>query len=94
MSDPLTPSSARASNLCSGAAEDAADPIVSQWGTLNLIYLFIYFCLFRAAQAAYGNSQARGPVGAATASLPQSCGNTGSEPRLRPTPQLMATMDP
>ena len=31
------------------------------------IYLFIYF-LFRPAPAAYGNSQARGPIGAAAAS--------------------------
>ena len=28
-------------------------------------YLFIYFCLFRATPAAYGSSQAMGPIGAA-----------------------------
>ena len=49
---------------------------------LNLIYLFIYllsFCLFRAALAACGGSQARGSN--------QNCS-------WQPTPQLMATPDP
>ena len=31
------------------------------------IYLFVCFCLFRAAPTAYGSSQARGPTGAAVA---------------------------
>ena len=56
------------------------------------IYLFIYFCLFAiswAAPAAYGGSQARGLIGAVAASQSQSQSNAGSEPRLRPTPQLM-----
>ena len=35
-----------------------------------------------------------GPIGTVTAGLHQSHINTGSEPRLRPTPQLMATPDP
>ena len=43
---------------------------------------------------AYGGSQARGPIGAVAASLHQSHNNEGSEPRLQPTPQLMATPDP
>ena len=38
-----------------------------------------HFLLFRAALA---NSQARGQIGAATASLCHSHGNAGSEPRL------------
>ena len=61
------------------------------------IYLFIYFCLFAiswAAPAAYGGSQARGLIGATVASLRQSHSNAGSEPRLRPTPQLTAIPDP
>ena len=41
---------------------------------------FFSFCLFRAAPAAYGDFQARGPIGA------------GSELRLQPTPQLTATL--
>ena len=63
----------------------------------NLIYLFIYFCLFAiswAAPAAYGGSQTRGLIGAVAAGLRQSHSNAGSEPHLRPTPQLMATPDP
>ena len=61
-------------------------------------YLFFnLFCLFafsRAALAAYGGSQARGLIGAAAAGLRQNHSNEGSEPSLRPTPQLMATPDP
>ena len=50
------------------------------------------FSLFRAAPAAYGSSQARGQIGAA--SLHPSHSNTRSEPHLWPTLQLMATWDP
>ena len=46
-----------------------------------------------AAPAAYGGSQARGQIGAAAAGLYHSHSNTGSEPCLRPTPQLMAMLD-
>ena len=63
-----------------------------------LIELFIYlFCLFAiswATPAAYGGSRARGRIGAAAASLRQSHSNAGSEPRLRPTPQLTAMPEP
>ena len=57
---------------------------------------FFFFCLFAtswAAPAAHGDSQARGRVGAVAASLCQSHSNAGSESRLRPTPQPMATPD-
>ena len=43
---------------------------------------------------AYGGSQANGLIEAVAANLRQSHSNVGSEPRLRPTPQLMATLDP
>ena len=46
-----------------------------------------------AAPAAYGGSQARGRIGAVATGLRQSHSNTGSEPRLQPTPQLTATPD-
>ena len=62
-----------------------------------LTYLFIYFCLFafsRATPGAYGDSQARGLIGAGVAGLRQSHSNWGSEPSLRPTPHLTATVDP
>ena len=43
------------------------------------------FCLFRAAPAAYGGSQARGQTGVVTAAL-DSHNNARSEPCLWPTP--------
>ena len=52
------------------------------------------FSLFRASPAAYEGSQARGPLGAVAASLHHSHSSTGSEPHLRPIPQLMAMPDP
>ena len=60
---------------------------------LNSIFNFNFFFNFRAALGAYGGCQARGPIGAA-ASLHHSHRNTGSELCLRPTPQLMAMLDP
>ena len=45
--------------------------------------------LFRAACMAYGASQARGQIQATAAGLHHSRSNVGSEPHLRPTPQLM-----
>ena len=59
--------------------------------SLSLIYLFIFW-LVRAAPVAYGNSQARGLIGAAAAGLCHS--NAGSKPHLQPTLQLMAMPDP
>ena len=60
------------------------------WGfILILFYLFL-----RATPMAHGSSQARGQIGAAAAGLHQSHSKAGSEPRLQPTPQLMATPDP
>ena len=42
------------------------------------IYLFPYFCIFRATRAVYGSSQARGRIGAAAADLHNSHSNAGS----------------
>ena len=56
-------------------------------------YLFIYFCIFRAAPAAYGSSNARGQIGAVVAGLRCSHSNARYEPHLRPTPQLTAMLD-
>ena len=58
-----------------------------------LFYFLIFFAIFWAATTAYGGSQARGRIGAVATSLHQSHSNAGSEPRLQPTPQLMATPD-
>ena len=55
---------------------------------------FFFFLLFRATPVACGSSQANGRIRAIAASLRHSHSNVGSEPHLRPTPQLMATPDP
>ena len=47
-----------------------------------------------AAPVAYRGSQAREKIGAATADLRQSHGNTGSEVHLWPIPQFVATLNP
>ena len=44
----------------------------------------LFFDLFRASPTAYGGFQAKGPFGAAAASLQQSHSNMGSEPCLPP----------
>ena len=44
--------------------------------------------------AAYGGSQARGPIGIIATGLRQSHSNVGSEPHLQSIPQLTATPDP
>ena len=61
---------------------------------LGLGFGFFVFCLFRAAPVAHGGSQARGLIGALAAGLCQGHSNARSKPRLRPTPQLTATLDP
>ena len=47
-----------------------------------LIATFFFFFLFRAAPMAYGNSQARGRIGAAAAGLDHSHRNVRSDPHL------------
>ena len=62
---------------------------------LNYSHLYYnrFFFFLRAAQMAYGSSQARGPIGAVTASLQHSHSNTRSKLHLWPTPQRMAMPD-
>ena len=55
---------------------------ILKWG---LIYVYV-FCLFKTAPATYGGSQARGLIGASSASLHHSHSNIRSELRQRPTP--------
>ena len=62
-------------------------------GILLFIVFIIIIIFFRAALVACGDSQARGRIGATAASLRHSHSNAGSEPRLRPRPQLTATSD-
>ena len=56
-------------------------------------YTFFFFVL-RAALAAYGGSQPRGPNGAVATGLHPSYSNMRSKLHLQPTPQLIATPDP
>ena len=61
------------------------------------VFCFVLFCLFaisRAAPMAYGGSQARGLIRAVATGLHHSHSNTGSKPRLWPTPQLTAMPEP
>ena len=67
-----------------------AVPFPSQ--DLDSCHFFVL--LFRAAPMAHGHFQARDQIGATPASLRHSHNNTGSNPGLRPTPQLIATLDP
>ena len=54
----------------------------SRHGSAVFCLVFCLFAFSRAAHAAYGGSQARGPVGAVTTSLHQSHSNSGSKPCL------------
>ena len=60
----------------------------------QLVLNFFFFVFSRAAPETYGDSQARGRIRATATGLHQSHSNARSEPRLRPTLQLMATLDP
>ena len=62
-------------------------------GEVSFFGLFVSLLFLWAASAAHGGSQARGQIGAVAAGLHHSHSNTGSEARLQPTPQLMATSD-
>ena len=65
----------------------------SLWLCLFVCLFFGLFTFSRAVPAAYGGFQARGLIGAVASDLHQSHSNSGSKPRLRPTPQLKATPD-
>ena len=62
------------------------------WFFCFVLFVFCFFLM--AAPVAYGGSQARGQIGAATTGLYHSLSNIGSELRLQPTPQLTPTLDP
>ena len=85
-----------------GARASPSTVVLKGWGRrykvgkldgtiLAFIYLFIYllsfFCGIRSPQA-------RGRIGSVAAGLHRRHSNVGSEPWLRPTPQLTATSDP
>ena len=62
--------------------------------SMKCLCMFVHFWGVRAAPEAYGGSKARGWIGAAAAGLHHSHSNAESKPRLWPTLQLMATLDP
>ena len=55
---------------------------------------FSFFFFFRATFVAYGDSQARVWIGDVATGLRHIHSNTGSKPPLRPTPEIMAMLDP
>ena len=62
---------------------------------IQFLFLFFFvFLPFLGPPPAYGSSQVRGRIRAAATGLCQGHSNSGSEPRLQPTPQLTATTDP
>ena len=62
---------------------------------MNIGVHMSFVCVFfRTTPEAYGGYQARGPIRAKAAGLHHSHSNARFEPRLQPTPQLMATLDP
>ena len=70
---------------------------VCQLGTplLSVIFLSLSFFFFFCFLGLHlWHMEVRGVTGAAAAGLPHSHSNTGSQPRLRPTPQLVATLHP
>ena len=75
---------------------EAASSMNWYWSFFFFFFFFAFwlFAISRATPMAYGGSQARGLIRAVAAGLRQSHSNEGSEPHLRPTPQLIATPDP
>ena len=63
-------------------------------GSYHFLSFFFFFGLYRAIPTAYGDSQARGLIGAVSTSICQSHSNMGSELHLQPTPQVTAMLDP
>ena len=64
------------------------------WDKVDEFLLLFFFCLFRAAPAAYGGSQARGRIRAAAARLHHCHSKARSEWYLQPIQQLRAVLDP
>ena len=60
------------------------------------LFLFVCLFVFRATPMAYGDSQARGQIGAVASGLHHSHSHSNGryKPHLRPIPQLTVTPDP
>ena len=59
---------------------------------IYLVFIYLFFGLFRPVSTAYGGSQARSWIGAVASGLHHSHSNARSEPHLWPTPQLTAVL--
>ena len=95
------PSSKTQGHFSNNYLKERSQTVVRKKKDTGYFILFILFFIFaftsfffRAAPAAHGGSQAKGQIGATAASLRHSHSNTRFQPRLRPTPQLKATLDP
>ena len=82
-------------NAISAGSSRLISPLISQSHFEHMLlffffFFFFFFCLFRVTPEAYGDSQARGPFGAAAPDLHRSHSSARSEPCVRPTPQLTA----
>ena len=60
---------------------------------MAFIFIYLFIGHFRATLVTYGDSQAKGQIGAVATGLRHSHSNSGSGPCLQPTPQLTATPD-
>ena len=97
----LTHQQSNSKKLQAGSLTDTSPgnhfPFISPAKHRKLLYefqkMFIYF-LFKATFAAYGNSQARGQIGATAAGLYHGHSNSGSELHLQPTLKFMAMPNP
>ena len=80
--------------LCKFTRVFFLSPFSSAESKKSDLFYFLFFCLFRAAPAAYGGSQDRHHIRATAAGLHHSYSNARSKLCLWPTPQLMATLNP
>ena len=99
-SAPIQPLAWEPSHAVAAAQEIAKKTKKKEKATIFIIVFYLWplffvpiFAFSRAATVAYGDSQARGLIRAVATGLHQSHSNAGSEPHLRPTPQLTATLD-
>ena len=68
--------------------------VYTKWGEKTIKHWKKFFFLFKAAPAAYGNSQAKRQIGATAAGLGHSHSNARSKLWLWPSLQFTATPDP
>ena len=73
-----------------GRVQGGTSPGCEKKVVFFLFFLFLFLNLFRAIPAAYGSSQARGPIGVTAVGLHHSHSNIRSEPHLQTTPQLLS----